>query len=77
LRRLVPHLVPEIAAERVHLHSGEELLDRLRAHSGLELVGVLLLQLAVAVLGEDLLLLQSRDVAGVHDDVRLEVQHAL
>ena len=56
---------------------GEQLLDRLGAHLGREgVLAVLLAQLAEALLGEQLALLEL-GLAGIDDDVALEVEDAL
>ena len=60
----------------VEVEQAEQLLDRLGAHLGFEFVAVLLVGGAVLVLGEELLLLQRR-LAGIGDDVVLEVDDLL
>ena len=56
----------------VEIEHAEQLLDRLGAHLGFEFVAVLFVGGAVFVFGQKLLLLQRR-LAGIGDDVILEV----
>jgi hypothetical protein len=66
----------ELARELREVELREHLLDRLGPHRRAERVAVLLARLAVLLLREELALLERR-VAGVDDDVVLEVDDAL
>ena len=75
-RVLGPHPLPQLDGVLLDVDALQELLDRLRAHGSAQ-AGVLLAELAVAVVADQLLLLDLRAVAGVHHHVRLEVQDPL
>ena len=76
LRRLRLHDHAQLFRHHLDVHALEQLLDRARAHPRHEHVAVLPAQGPVALLGEQLFLLQLR-LARVDDDVGLEVQDAL
>ena len=65
-------LLAQIARQVDEVEAFEQLLDGLGAHVGLEGIAVALAGLAVIVLGQELLLLERR-LAGIGDDVVLEV----
>jgi hypothetical protein len=75
-RRLVAHLLAQLFGEPLDVDAAEHFLDRFRAHLRLELEAPALALLAVLVFVQQLLVLEVR-VAGVDDDVGLEVQDAL
>ena len=75
-RGLGLHRLAQVFRELLDLDPTQQLLDRLRAHLGGELALVLLAHLPVALFREELLLLQRR-VAGIDDDIGLEVEHPL
>src|SRR5690606_19769736 len=71
------HLVPELLSERVHVHALEHLEDRLTAHAGFEgVLAVLLDELRVALLAQELALLEAR-VLRIDDDVGLAIEDLL
>src|SRR6185436_9439714 len=78
LRGLGAHDEAQLVAELFDVDAPQQLLDRFRAHLGDEHVAVLRAQLAILLLGEKLFLMNDAfEVAGVDDDVRLEVEDPL
>ncbi len=75
-RGLRLHLLAHLNREPIDVDALQQLLDRFGAHLGLEAVLVLLARLAVALFVEQLVLLQL-GLAGIDDDVGLEVEDAL
>ena len=76
--RLGLHALAQLDAELGDLDALEQFLDRLGAHHGLEAGGaVLRVELAEAILVFDDLALLDRRVAGIDDDVGLEVEDSL
>ncbi len=73
LRSLGLHDHAEFFGEHLDVHAFQELLDRPGAHPRHEDIAVLGPQGAVALLGEQLLLLQV-GLARIDDDVRLEIE---
>ena len=63
--------------EEFDVHLLEQFLDTLGAHHGDELAGELGIELPFPFVGDDFGLVQAGALAGIHDDKRLEVQHAL
>ena len=77
LRLLGLHLFADLFAESFHVDLLEQLLDAFGAHHGDELAGELLVELALALVGDDFAAGEAFHLAGLDHDVSFEVEDAL
>jgi hypothetical protein len=78
LRRLGAHHETQLVAELFDIHAAQQFLDRLGAHLGHEDIAVLAAQLAIALFGEQLFLVEDGgQIAWIDRHIRLEVEDAL
>ena len=77
LRGLGLHALADLFAEGLDVDLLQQLLDALGAHHGDELAGELLVELPLALVGDDFAPVQLGDLAGFHHHVGFEIQHPL
>src|ERR1035437_6726419 len=77
LRRLGLHLLADVFAENLDIDLLEQFFDALGAHHGDELARGFLVELPLALVGDDLAPAQFRYLARLDYHVGFEVQHAL
>ena len=77
LRHFGLHFLADLEAETLDVDLLQQLLDAFGAHHGDEFSGEFLVELALALVGDDFALLQFGYFAGIDDHERFEIEHAL
>ena len=77
LRDLGLHLLADLQAEAFDVDLLEQLLDAFGAHHGDEFAGEFLIELALALVGDDFALAQVGHFARIDDHEGFEIEHAL
>src|SRR5215470_7046802 len=71
------HFFAEFVGELIDVHAAQKLLDSFSAHTGLELARKFLQELAILLLGKDVLFLDAGHFAGLDSDKRFEIEDVL